>query len=195
MTPPIQSTLPGAATDVTCLRLLSRDDLHRESQLSLFQRVLLVTDGSVTELLSLYTKGAIRAHKLTQSESMGPLPAPLGGPGVSPHTAALHREIMLMDGQTPLVFAASVFVLDALSPTTRAGLLESEVPIGLLWKAEKSEMYREIVDMRLETHPTVAARFGLPTATPLLSRSYTLHQAGQPMGLITEKFPATSFQN
>jgi chorismate-pyruvate lyase len=184
-----------------CERLFARESLHREPELSLFQKVLLMTDGSVTELLSLYVGGPIRACKLLQTVGTGPLPeaadpfgllaamdAPVGA-------SLLQREIMLMDGATPLVFAASTFMLTRLSPATRAGLVDTEVPIGLLWRQEQAEMYRDIIDMRLERHPEVAAHFGLPPESPLLSRTYTLRQGGQVMGMITEKFPTTSFKS
>jgi chorismate-pyruvate lyase len=181
-----------------CERILSHEDLQRESQLSLFQKVLLVTDGSVSELLRLYTRGPIRARKLLQRVGTGPMAdasglleainAPVGA-------SLLQREIMLMSGDTPLVFAASTFVLTRLSPGTRAGLVDTEVPIGVLWRQEQAEMYRENVDIRLERHPAVAAHFGLPADTPLLSRSYTVRQGGQVMGMITEKFPITRFRD
>ncbi len=175
-------------------RMLAPEHLHREPHLSLFQKVLLTTDGSVTELLSLYAGGPIRASKLFQTVSTGPFPGLLKAIDAPAGASLLQREIMLMDGPTPLVFAASTFVLARLSPATRAGLVDTEVPIGLLWRQEQAEMYREIVDMRLERHAAVAAHFGLPADTLLLSRSYTLRQGGQVMGMITEKFPTTGFR-
>ncbi|MFZ4289149.1 chorismate--pyruvate lyase family protein [Variovorax sp. HJSM1_2] len=178
-------------------RMLAPENLHREPQLSLFQKVLLTTDGSVTELLRLYAGGPIRASKLFQTVGTGPLAdasgllealdAPAGA-------SLLQREIMLIHGTTPLVFAASTFVLARLSPAIRAGLVDTEVPIGLLWRQERAEMYREIVDLRLERFAAVAAHFGLAADTLLLSRSYTLRQSGRVMGMITEKFPITGFR-
>lgn len=55
-------------------------------------------------------------------------------------------------------------------------------------------MYREIVDLRTERDGEVAAHFGLPAATTLLSRTYVPHQRGRPIGMITEKFPIGRFR-
>lgn len=159
--------------------------------LSLFQKVLLTTDGSVTELLVLYAGKPIRARKIEQALRRGAAPAALA---CAPNTPLLHRKIMLVDEQTSYVYAESVFVFERLSRSIQHRLLETEAPIGLLWREEKCEMYREIIDSRLEQCADAAAHFSLPPSTPLLSRTYVLHQQSRPMGIITEKFPLDSFQ-
>ena len=173
-------------------RVLSRDHVLTDPRLGLFQKVLLVTDGSVTELLCIYTGQAVRAHKLEQhigDEAAVPLlDCPAGTP-------LLHRRILLVDPQgTPLVYAASAFILARLSERARTRLLHTDAPIGQLWKEEKSEMYREIIDMRVERDAAVAAHFALPPQAALLSRTYLLRQGGQPLGVITEKFPEGGFR-
>jgi chorismate-pyruvate lyase len=70
-------------------------------------------------------------------------------------------------------------------------MLQTDTPIGQLWKAARLETYREIIDYHREHDKGVAALFG--TDAPLLSRSYLIHAGGSPMGLIVEKFPATYF--
>lgn len=172
-------------------RVLSRESVLVDPLLSLFQKVLLVTDGSVTELLCIYTGQNIRARKIEQIVRAGGAPAVLGCAEDAP---LLHRRIMLVDCSVNLVYAESAFVLDRLSARTRSRLLETDAPIGLLWRQEKSEMYREIVDLRIEANTSVAAHFGLSEDTRLLSRTYLLHQEGHPLGIITEKFPISSFR-
>ncbi len=171
---------------------LTRESVLVHPLLSLFQKVLLVTDGSVTELLCIYTGQDIRARKIEQFIRAGGGPALLDCPADAP---LLHRRIMLVEGGNCHVYAESAFILERLSERARTRLLETDAPIGLLWKEEKSEMYREIVDIRIERNPGVAAHFGLPAQALLLSRTYLLRQGGQPLGVITEKFPTTSFRD
>jgi chorismate-pyruvate lyase len=162
--------------------------------LSLFQKILLTTDGSVTELLSLYASEPISVKKIEQSirpADSSDAPAVMACAEGAP---LLHRKIMLVDAKRKHVYAESTFVFERFSKTIQAKLLETDTPIGLLWKQEKVEMYREIIDVRLEQCAIVAAHFGLPADTPLLSRTYLLHQQAKPLGVITEKFPLSSFQ-
>lgn len=168
----------------------TRDSMLRDPRLSLFQKVLLITDGSVTELLCLYTGQRIRARKLEQSVRRGEAPPALRWPA---DAVLLQRRILLEDASTSHVYAESTFLFERLSARAREMLIDTDVPIGVLWKEEKTEMYREVVDLRLERNPCVAAHFGVDGDLRLLSRTYLLHQGGSPLGLITEKFPVTSF--
>jgi chorismate-pyruvate lyase len=70
-------------------------------------------------------------------------------------------------------------------------ILQTDTPIGQLWKMSRLETYREIVDFRREHDDGIAALLGV--AAQLLSRTYVIHTGGQPMGLIVEKFPVTYF--
>ena len=160
--------------------------------LNLFQKVLLTTDGSVTELLSLYTRRNITARKIEQFVGAGDPPAVLSCNGETP---LLQRKVMLTDTDfcTNYLFAQSTFILDRLTKSTQHKLLETEVPIGLIWKEEKTEMFREIIDIRIEKCADTSLLFDLPADTDLLSRTYLLYQSSAPFGMITEKFPLNSF--
>ena len=170
--------------------VFTREQVLSSTQLSRFQKVLLLSDGSVTELLCIYSGQDVRAVKIDQSIRTGGAPSILG---VSTDTRVLWRQIMLTDPDGPQVYAESFFVHNRLSPSTERLLHESDSPIGKLWKQEKAEMYREIVDIRLTSDSIVASRFGLPPITRLLSRTYLLWHNGTRMGAITEKFPLVSF--
>jgi chorismate-pyruvate lyase len=168
---------------------LSAESLAAHPSLSLFQKVLLTTDGTVTELLGLYTGEAILARKLEQSLRPG-----LALPHLDclPDTPVLHRRILLVgaaSGRAHL-YAESGFVFGRFSPAIQHGLLHTEQPIGLLWRNERLEMYREIVDRRIERCEATSALFGLPAEAPLLARTYLIFHGGHTLGVITEKFPA-----
>lgn len=169
----------------------SRDVLLATASLSRFQKVLLLSDGSVTELLCIYTGREIATRKIEQYIRSGKPPEILD---VDEEAPLLHRRILLTDRGIPQVYAESVFVHHSLSPETSRQLQDSDTPIGKLWRQERTEMYREIVDIRLERDAAVARHFELPDDDPLLSRTYVLWQKRTRLGTITEKFPYSSFR-
>lgn len=166
--------------------------------LSLFQKTLLATDGTVTDLLALYAGVPIRAQKLAQSiqscEATADVPSVLSA---DPRVPILHREIVLMAGDRALLHAESFFVFDRFSRTTQTALLESETPIGYLWQRERTEMYREVVAVVEAPHAPAARALGVDlgraNTEPLVSRSYVIHTQGQPLGMITERFLVNGF--
>jgi chorismate-pyruvate lyase len=170
-------------------RRLDREDVLVDPSLSVFQKVLLLSDGSVTELVSIHAGAEVRVRKIGQHLAIGRAPDLLGG-AIS---RLLHREIMLVARSTDHVYAASTFIVDRLAPEIRSQLLETDCPIGRLWRDARSEMYRDIVELRIEHNAEVAGHFGLPAETTLLARRYVLYQSGLPTGLITETFPAHAF--
>ena len=169
----------------------SREVLLASPSVSRFQKVLLLSDGSVTELLCIYTGHEIATKKIEQHIRSGRSPQALA---VGDGTPLLHRRILLTDRGIPQVYAESVFVHDALSPETARQLRDSDTPIGKLWRQERTEMYRDIIDIRLERDASVARHFNLPDDDPLLSRTYVLLQNRARLGMITEKFPYSSFR-
>jgi chorismate-pyruvate lyase len=158
--------------------------------LSLFQQVLLATDGTVTDLVALYAGEPIRVHKLEQSvrqESSDTLecPAPTG---------LLYRSILLCGAARNFLHAESVFVLDRLAQSMRQHMLETDRPIGLLWKEERLESFREILDQSIEPCARIAQYFGVAATTPFVSRTYVVHHNRRPLGMITERWPISQFR-
>lgn len=170
-------------------QVLSAEALSTHPALSLFQKVLLATDGTVTDLVALFTGEAIQASKLMQSLARGREVALLP---CGEDELVLHRRILLQGATSgrSYLYAESSFVFDLFPEAVRQGLLHTEQPIGLLWREARLEMYREITDRRIEHCPAVVAHFGLPATAPLLSRTYAIHHDGRQLGVITEKFPA-----
>jgi chorismate-pyruvate lyase len=160
--------------------------------LSLFQRVLLSTDGTVTDLISLYTGEAIRVKKLVQEIRTGDAPAMLACVGA---TRLLDRKIVLAGARQNFLYADSVFVFERFSASIQQQLLNTDRPIGLMWKEERLETYREIVASDVGPAPDVAVHFALPADAPFVSRTYVIHHAGKPLGAITEKWPLAWFRD
>ncbi len=156
------------------------------TELSLFQRVLLATDGTVTDLIALYTGEPIRVVKLAQSIALRDAPDALKCEGPA---RLLHREILLSGAERQYLHADSLFVFERLSESIQAQLLHTDKPIGLLWKQERLETYREIVRHAIAPQPALAPQFGLPATARFVSRTYLVHHKQRPLGRITESWP------
>jgi len=157
---------------------------------SLFERILLVTDGTVTDLISLYAGEPIKVTKLEQTLREEHAPALLQCPGA---TSVLTRKILLSGEQRHYLYAESLLVFDRLSPWVRQQLLATDQPIGLLWRAERLESHREVVERMIEQRPDIATHFDLPPETPWVSRSYLVLHQRKPVAMITEKWPLDGF--
>jgi chorismate-pyruvate lyase len=155
--------------------------------LSLLQKTLLITDGTVTQLLEVFTGENIRVEKLEHRLVQG-------GPAllcIGPAEPVLSRVILLRGPARPYMYAHSWLVPARMPGDMQVAMRDTDVPIGQLWKASRLETYREIVQYHREEDPAVAQLLG--SSGPLLSRSYLIHTGGRPMGLIVEKFPAALF--
>ena len=155
--------------------------------LSVLQKALLTTDGTVTQLLEIYTGENISVQKLEHSLVKG-APSSLE---VSATEPVLSRRILLRGATRPYMYAHSWLVPSRMPKGMQETILQTDTPIGQLWKAARLETFREIIDFRREHDPFIAALFGVDA--PLLSRTYLIHTGGMPMGLINERFPATLF--
>lgn len=158
-----------------------------DETLSIAQKVLLTTDGTVTQLLEIYTGEKIRVQKLEHALVKGAPPSL----AVSATEPVLSRKILLRGATRPYLYAHSWLVLSRMPQGMQETILQTDTPIGQLWKAARLETFREIIDFRREHDSLVAALFGVDS--PLLSRTYLISAGGAPMGLIVEKFPAASF--
>lgn len=169
-----------------------RIDTDDESfNLSLLQRLLLMTDGTVTDILKLYAGEAISARKIEQivTRNNAPLLLP-----VPPETPLLKRRVVLCGDKTNYLYAESFLVFEMLTETMQHKLLETDCPIGIVWKEERMETYREVVERRIAPCPRVSCYFDVPSHIPILSRTYRIFARNKPFGVVTESFPSTYFR-
>lgn len=159
--------------------------------LSLPQCILLMTDGTVTDLLKLYAGEAISARRLEQTITRNNTQPLLSVP---PETALLKRRVVLCGDKTNYLYAESFLVFDMLTETMRYKLLETDCPMGHVWKEERLETYREVVEHRIAPCPRVSMHFDVPLHIPILSRTYRVFVRNEPFGVVTESFPSTYFR-
>ncbi|MCW8195397.1 DUF98 domain-containing protein [Proteobacteria bacterium 005FR1] len=159
--------------------------------LSLQQQVLLTTDGTVTDLVALFSGEDIHITKLSQESitSVGPKALGLSAP-----QPILERSILLSGADRHYLYAQSHFVIPRLAPDMQKSLLETQTPIGLLWKRARLEMYREVVDRHLEHSPELLEYFPDAQDARFISRTYVVYHQGDALGVINEKFPFSYFR-
>jgi chorismate-pyruvate lyase len=158
-----------------------------DPSLGLLQKILLTTDGTVTQLLELFTGQEIRVRKLEHALQRGGPPAL----AVSVNEPVLSRKILLSGPVRGCMYAHSLLVPARLPRGMQEAMGQTDTPMGQLWRAAKLETYREILEYGRVRDSEVEALLGVEGS--LLSRSYLIHVNGLPMGLIRETFPADSF--
>ena len=174
--------------------MITRESIDLKS-LSVLQRVLVSTDGTVTKILEAYTLEAIQVVKLSEEvvrETEGNSDLAID-PAVP--TLILRRKILLQTHLSKVnqVYAESLIVLDRLQKKTCDSLLYGNKPIGQILLEDNTETYRTIVCLGKEQVPHLCAYFNLQKDAYLISRSYFIASKGYPIMFITEKFPESHF--
>lgn len=167
--------------------------------LSCFQRILLVTDGTVTELLEQYLEEKITVVKLCEKIKNNISQVSNGHDAFTDHSdePVLQREVLLQ-GQSTLnncIYAESTIFLDNLVKNFRLDLLASSEPIGRLWEKYQIETHKTILDFGKKEAGNLAAHFSIKPEDMIISRTYSVYSGNKIIMLITESFPDNSFCN
>lgn len=160
-----------------------------------FQRVLVSTDGTVTHILEAYAGERVAVVKLVQAfDTSDAGDAALAVPG---DEKVLRRRVLLrgVTSGRNLLHAEAVVVLDRIDPAVLDGLLATDQPIGVLLADNRTETFREILTVGCEPAGSVGEHFGVSPDSELVSRTYRIVANGQPVILITEKFPREFFRS
>ena len=156
--------------------------------LSPFQRVLLVMDGTVTQVLEAHTGEAIDIRRLDQGRRS--LEAEDRWLKAGPGEAVIDRKVLLQGQNTgrPYVYATSTIVVERLPADVQQGLTEPGSGLGRLLARSRLETYRERLwyGAQAEGADPEASRW--LEANLLLSRTYRIFSQGRPLMLISEKF-------
>ena len=172
-----------------------RDIEETVGRLSRVQKILLGTDGSVTQLLESITGNPVTVKTLVQeivpadAETAGRVDVSIGDP-------VNHRVVELRDTVTNdvLIYAISETPEKRLSPSFRHDLLMADIPIGKIIKQHHIEARREILSARVSAATTETGRiFSLCPKEPVLSRQYQIIHKEKPLIFIEEQFPYNKF--
>ena len=163
------------------------------SQLTSFQRALLVIDGTVTQFIEAYTFSPIEVvllHQETQTLSTDHvwLDAEKG-------TEVVFRQVVLQternEDQQPTVhaYATSIIVLDRIPQIIREGLTVKGQGLGRLLQHSGLESRRDLLWWGLKRPKDLPEALVGLEGKPFLSRTYRVATDGQPIMLINEHSP------
>ena len=185
------------ANDVQLMRTDLQDTLIRShiepSDLSVFQRILLTTDGTLTDILEAYLFEQIRIVKL--SEKLVLLDQDILPIELKKGTEVIARKILLQGkiSRKNFVYAESIIVPERLDKQFKQALLETKTPIGKIWFEQRVETFKEILETSKESAEGLSTYFGIEPSDNLLSRTYQVVTNRKPVMMITEKFPESYF--
>jgi chorismate-pyruvate lyase len=158
--------------------------------IGLLQRILLVTDGTLTDLLQVAFLEPIGVLKL--AVNVGKMRTPLEPLELKRGDHCMNRSILLYGRNTGnnYVYAESTVAVDRLPKEFCEELIGSSKPIGRLWSEHGVETRKELLHISKCSSPALLAHFSLTAAhCLLLKRSYRLVTSGRPVIVITEYFP------
>lgn len=165
--------------------------------LSRFQRLLLVTDGTVTAILEQYLDEKIGVVKLYQKieSRLDGIDADHRGLLTEDDLPVLARQVVLrgQTTETNWLYAASTILFDRMSPEFRTDLLASREPIGRLWEKHQVETFKRILDYERRPAGALAQHFGIDPRDPVISRTYRVSSGGRLVMIISESFPSGFF--
>tara|TARA_R100000656_G_scaffold117740_1_gene91215 strand:- start:742 stop:1383 length:642 start_codon:yes stop_codon:yes gene_type:complete len=165
-----------------------------------FQKILLVTDGTVTALLEHLSGEPIVIKKLHQSTetSAAGIPENHRTQIGSDEYPALVRKIVLKGevSATNYIYAESSILLNSLPKEFRDDLVNSNMPIGKLWSKHKFETYKTNFTIQRERADQMLSELlAVPEGSEILSRTYCVYTRGKNSMIITEKFSVSCFSN
>ncbi|WP_287242628.1 MULTISPECIES: chorismate pyruvate-lyase family protein [unclassified Okeania] len=91
------------------------------------------------------------------------------------------------------IYAESILALERLEENFRKELLETQTPIGKVWRQQRIETFKEIVETGKKPVGELSKYFSVPPESNLLFRSYCVLTNGKSVMMITEHFPESYF--
>ena len=158
--------------------------------LGLLQRILVTTDGTVTETLAAVFLEPMELVKL--AVTIAPSPEPFPALELKGGSSLMHRKVVLRGSRsgTPYAYAEVAIAADRLPPRLREDLLEGRIPLGQLWISHRLETFKERPRVRQRVAGKLARHLGVHAEDTLIERAYRTFTSGHPVFLVTEFFPS-----
>jgi chorismate-pyruvate lyase len=139
---PAKKITEASGTD---LHELLKDSQIEPSSLRPFQKILLIADGTLTNILEAFLNEPIGVVKL--SEEIVSITADILPLEIKVGTFVLERQILLQGktSQRNWLYADSIIVLERVEERFREKLIKSHTPIGKLWVEHKTETFKELI--------------------------------------------------
>lgn len=158
------------------------------ARLSPLQRILLITDGTLTEILEAHFLEPIELVKLSQRIAVAS--AGMAPSFAEPGESILERKINLRGARSRrvYVYAESMLLADRLDPRFRAELMDSEIPLGRLWHKFQLETYKDLVSVHCRPCGELGSHLDCPETSQVLARTYDVVSSDRPLMRISEFF-------
>jgi chorismate-pyruvate lyase len=162
------------------------------SPATLLQEALLRTDGTVTDLLELFTHENILIDKLDP----GLYSSECDWPDADEHAGPVIRDVLLRGKTTgqAYIFAHTHLFQERLATPVQTRLSETNEPIGKVLREHRLEDFRQIEERGRRQMPTVAALLGGEASDPMQWRRYSVISGGLVIMEITEVFSERLFE-
>ncbi|VUT24697.1 MAG: Beta-ribofuranosylaminobenzene 5'-phosphate synthase [Candidatus Methanolliviera sp. GoM_oil] len=165
--------------------------------LSAQQKLLLTTDGSITNTLEILIGGEVGIETLHQKivEADEKIAEKLG---VANEDEINERIVRIYNKKNnkPLIYAISYAPLRRADKDFSEDLFSADIPIGKIMEKYKIESRREIKDIDYtRANEELSKIFGVFEEEILLRRNYSIIRKGEILIDIYEIFPYSSFQN
>jgi chorismate-pyruvate lyase len=162
--------------------------------LTTFQRILLTTDGTVTDMLEAYLCEPIQLIKL--SEELVHTDYYIQPMELQEGSEVVERKILLRGriSRKNYLYAESIVVLDRLEDSFRNELVNTKTPIGKLWFEKRVETFKEIIDSGKSPAQELSQYFNIEPEENLFYRTYCVLSNKKYTMMITEKFPESYFR-
>jgi chorismate-pyruvate lyase len=159
--------------------------------LDLLQRILVTTDGTVTETLAAVFLEPIELVKL--AVTVAPSPEPFPALELKGGSSLMQRKVVLRGSRSgrPYAYAEVAIAADRLPPRLREDLLEGRIPLGQLWIFHRLETFKERPCVRQRVAGPIARHLGVHAEDILIERTYRTFTSGHPVFLVTEFFPGS----
>jgi chorismate-pyruvate lyase len=160
------------------------------SALTPLQRILLITDGTLTEILEAHFLERIELVKISERMlTIAGCGAPLEGDAGE---AVMERKIKLRGARsgTNHVYAESHVLVDRLEPSLQAELLGTNVPLGRLWRRHRLETWKDLVTIACRPAGELHVHLGCAAESAVLTRTYDVVSSRRLVMRIAEYFRA-----
>ncbi|HXY87895.1 MAG TPA: chorismate pyruvate-lyase family protein [Candidatus Acidoferrales bacterium] len=163
-------------------------------KLSKLQKLILLTDGSITTLLEVITAKPVTVSTLVQKivkadNEIAELLEIEEGDSINYRVVTLRN----VDSAKPLIYAESYTPISRLLKEFKYDLMKADIPIGKIMQERKIESRREIEKIEMIFNDEYSEIFDVSYHIPMLSRTYNIISNNMVLIRIIETFPLTSF--
>lgn len=157
--------------------------------LSNTQKILLSTDGSVTNILDVL-EGKVGIKTLIQE--FRPADSQIAHELGIEKGEMINYRVVIIGTHDPFIHAVSYIPLNRINNNFKEDIIRADIPIGRILQKHQVESRREIESIDVE-EPSAEIQSIFKTVSPMLTRTYNIIHHDQILIRIKETFPLSLF--